>query len=59
MIVPLYADFGGGWRHLGSVTLVGNASLDLNNIVLPAKPKKVAFAALQDVLAEKIENSEQ
>jgi hypothetical protein len=56
MLVPLYMDFGNGWVNLGSATLVGNKTIDLNNIALPAAPKKVALAALQDVLAEKIEN---
>ncbi len=59
MTVPLYADFGKGWSYLGSVQMVGNTAVDLSNIVLPAAPKKVAIAALQDVLAEKIENVKQ
>ena len=59
MLVPLYADFGKGWIYLGSATMVGNTSIDLKNIALPAEPKKVAVAALDDVLAEKIENSKQ
>jgi hypothetical protein len=59
MIVPLYLDFGKGWVYLGTTTMVGNTSTDLKNIGLPAEPKKVAVAALDDVLAEKIENSKQ
>jgi hypothetical protein len=59
MLVPLYMDFGNGWVNLGSATMVGNTTIDLNNIALPASPKKVAIAALQDVLAEKIENVKQ
>jgi len=59
MLVPLYMDFGNGWVNLGSATLVGNRTIDLSNIALPAAPKKVALAALQDVLAEKIENIKQ
>jgi hypothetical protein len=54
MIVPIYADFGKGWVFLGSARMIGNNSIDLGAIPLPTKPKKVAVAALQDVLAEKI-----
>lgn len=56
MIVPLYADFGKGWMKLGSVTLVGNTSLDVNNIILPQEPTKVAVCAMNDVLASSIQN---
>jgi len=59
MIVPLYIDFGKGWAYLGTTTMVGNTTLDLKNIALPGEPKKVAVAALDDVLAEKIENVKQ
>lgn len=56
MIVPIYADFGSGWQYLASVTLAGNDTLDIGKINLPKAPKKVAIAALQDILTEKIEN---
>ena len=56
MIVPIYADFGTGWQYLASVTLAGNDTLDIGKINLPKAPKKVAIAALQDILTEKIEN---
>lgn len=56
MIVPLYADFGNGWVKLGSVTLVGNTSLDIKDIVLPQEPVKVAVCAMNDVLASSIQN---
>ncbi|HEY2865949.1 MAG TPA: M1 family aminopeptidase [Pyrinomonadaceae bacterium] len=56
MVVPIYADFGNGWARLGSATMVGDSSIDLTNIQLPSMPKKIAIAALDDVLAEKIEN---
>jgi len=59
MLVPIYLDFGNGWAYLGSATIVGNKTLDINNIALPASPKKVTLAALQDVLAEKIEVAKQ
>ena len=56
MSVPLYADFGKGWAFLGAATVVGNSTVDLGNITLPQAPKRVAIAALNDVLATKIEN---
>jgi hypothetical protein len=56
MLVPIYADFGNGWQYLASVTLAGNDTLDIGKLNLPKAPKKVAVAALHDVLAEKIEN---
>ena len=59
MVVPIYADFGNGWVRLGAATMIGDTSIDLNNIQFPSSPKKVAVAALDDVLAEKIENVKQ
>jgi len=57
MIVPIYIDMGKGWAKLGSARLVGNSSLDISNIKLPSVPKRVALAAMNDVLATSIENS--
>ena len=57
MAVPIYLDFGQGWAYLGSASIVGNSTIEINNISLPAMPKKAALAALQDVLALKIENT--
>jgi len=57
MIVPIYIDMGKGWAKLGSARLVGNSSLDISNIKLPGVPKRVAVAAMNDVLATSIENS--
>lgn len=57
MLVPIYLDMGKGWAKLGSATMVGNRSLELKNIKLPAVPKRVAICALNDVLATSIENS--
>lgn len=59
MIVPLYVDFGKGWVFAGAARMVGNSTVDLGAIPLAKKPKKVAVAALQDILAEKIESSKQ
>ena len=56
MIVPLYIDFGSGWQYLASVTIAGNDTIDLGNINLPKAPKRFAVAAMNDVLAENIEN---
>jgi hypothetical protein len=57
MLVPIYIDMGKGWAKLGSARLVGNSTLDLGNIKLPAPPKRVAVCAMNDVLATSIENS--
>jgi hypothetical protein len=56
MLVPVWVDYGKGWTRLGAVTLVGNTSFDLGPVKLPQTPKKVAAAALHDVLATSIEN---
>jgi len=57
MIVPIYLDMGKGWAKLGSARIVGNSSIDISGIKLPAVPKRVAVAAMNDVLATSIENS--
>jgi hypothetical protein len=57
MLVPIYVDMGKGWIKLGSATMVGNSSLDIANLKLPAAPKRVALCAMKDVLATSIENS--
>jgi hypothetical protein len=58
MRVPVYVDFGKGWVRLGSATLNGNSTVELSPtpIQLPQAPKRVAIAALNDVLAVQIEN---
>ncbi len=57
MNVPLYADFGKGTSYLGSARIVGNSSVDFNNVGLPQAPKEMTIAAMHDILAEKIEVS--
>lgn len=57
MLVPVWLDFGKGWVRLGSATIVGNSSVELPDIPLPQQPKRVALAALNDVLATSIENN--
>jgi hypothetical protein len=57
MIVPVYVDLGKGWGRLGSAVMVGNTSVDLTNIKLPATPKRAAVCAMNDVLATSISNS--
>jgi carboxypeptidase family protein/peptidase M1-like protein len=57
MLVPLYIDTGKGWAKLGSARLVGNTSVEINNIKLPLVPKRVAVCAMNDVLATSIDNS--
>jgi aminopeptidase N len=54
MLVPIYADFGKGWTRLGSAVIVGNSTIDLNNVPLPQAPKRVTLCALNDVLAANI-----
>jgi hypothetical protein len=55
MLVPVYLDYGKGWTKLGSATIAGNSSVDLN-LKLPSAPKRAAIAALNDVLAVSIQN---
>ena len=57
MLVPIYVDMGKGWARLGAATIQGNTSVDITGIKLPAVPKRVAVAAMNDVLATSIENS--
>lgn len=57
MLVPLYVDMGKGWAKLGSARLIGNTTVEINNLKLPAVPKRVAICAMNDVLATSIENS--
>jgi hypothetical protein len=56
MIVPVYVDMGKGWSKLGAATIVGNSSVELNGIKLPATPKRAMICALKDVLAASIIN---
>jgi hypothetical protein len=57
MLVPIYIDMGKGWIKLGSARIVGNSSVEIKSIKLPAVPKKAALCAMNDVLATSIENS--
>jgi hypothetical protein len=57
MLVPLYVDFGKGWIKLGSATIIGNSTIEIKNLKLPAAPKRMAVCAMNDVLATNIENS--
>jgi hypothetical protein len=56
MLVPIYADFGKGWIRLGSASVIGNSSIDIKDVQLPAQPKRVALCALNDVLNIGVEN---
>lgn len=58
MLVPIYLDYGKGWKRLGTVRMVGATSIDIN-VPLPQAPKSASICALNDVLAEKIENVKQ
>lgn len=57
MLVPVWLDYGKGWTRLGAATVIGNSSVDLPVIPLSAQPKRVALAALNDVLATSVESS--
>ena len=59
MIVPIYIDMGKGWAKLGSAAIAGNSSVEITGVKLPGVPKRVAVAAMNDVLATSIENSKQ
>lgn len=56
MLVPVYADFGKGWTKLGAAQVNGNSTVELNNIPLVQVPKRLALAAMKDVLATDIQN---
>jgi hypothetical protein len=57
MLVPIYADFGKGWVRLGSATINGDSSENLENLKLPQVPRKLAVGAMHDVLATEISSS--
>lgn len=57
MLVPIYLDMGKGWARLGSARMVGNSSVDITDLKLPAVPKRVGLASMNDVLATSIEVS--
>jgi len=49
MLVPMFADFGGGMLRLGQFEMVGSSTRTLN-ITVDKKPKKVALNAYKDIL---------
>ncbi len=49
MLVPVFADFGKGYRRLGQLPVVGNSSKTYD-VDLPGRPKKVALNAFKEVL---------
>ena len=57
MIVPIYVDMGKGWAKLGSARILGNSTVEITGVKLPGVPKRVAVAAMNDVLATSIENN--
>jgi hypothetical protein len=56
MLVPIYADFGKGLTRIGAAKLVGNASVELNDLKLGQPIKRAAICAMNDVLALSIQN---
>ena len=55
MLVPIYLDFGKGFTRIGSVTLRGNASVELKDLKMPQPIKRAAICAMDDVLALSIQ----
>lgn len=49
MLVPVFADFGKGMIRIGQLGIAGNSSVSAD-VVLPARPKKVALNAYKDIL---------
>jgi hypothetical protein len=56
MLVPIYVDFGKGLTRIGSATLRGNTSVELNDLKLGQPIKRAAICAMDDVLALSIQN---
>jgi hypothetical protein len=56
MLVPVYVDNGKGMVLLGHARIIGNKTVDLNNIKLPQPIKRAAICAFEDVLALSIQN---
>jgi hypothetical protein len=50
MRVPIYIDFDGTLRRLGTVVLTGNSTSPEIDVMLPKKPKRVLLCAFEDVL---------
>ncbi|HEV7643212.1 MAG TPA: M1 family aminopeptidase [Pyrinomonadaceae bacterium] len=57
-VVPLYMDFGHGWKYVGRITIIGNNTMNLSNIKLPAAPRRISVDVYKDVLNTDIEVSE-
>jgi hypothetical protein len=57
MLVPVYVEYSKGWVKLGAATIVGNSSVDLNDVKLPQAAKRAAICAQHDVLALNIQNT--
>jgi aminopeptidase N len=52
MMVPIYVELNGQWARLGSVRLVGEATVDNIKVTLPMKPTRVAINVFHDVLEQ-------
>jgi carboxypeptidase family protein/peptidase M1-like protein len=50
MRVPIYLDFDGKVRRLGTVPVTGNTTTEEFTVPLPSKPKRVILAYYEDVL---------
>lgn len=51
MRVPLYMDFDGNVRHVGSIVIRGNQTTQEFQLILPKKPKRILMNANHDILA--------
>jgi len=56
MLVPIYVDFGKGLARIGSAKLIGNTSVEINDLKLGQPIKRAAICAMDDVLALSIQN---
>ena len=50
MRVPIYLDFDGKVRRLGTVPIFGNSTTEEFQVPLPKKPKRVMLCYYEDVL---------
>lgn len=58
MLVPIYIDYGKGWKRIGTIPILGNSTKDIE-LPFTQAPKAASICAMNDVLAEKIENVKQ
>jgi hypothetical protein len=52
MLVPMYIDFSGPLVRLGLVRVTGNSTVEISQIKLPSKPRRVLINAFHDILEQ-------